>query len=933
MRRARKSWTVPNDFQSTLSESSLPSAGAQREPRWHARRAEDVLAAFGTGLQGLTAQEAASRKERFGANRLAAARKRSEILRFLSQVNNVLIYVLLLAACFALAIGHVADAIVILAVVLLNAVVGYIQEGRAARALDAIRRMIDPRATVIREGRRATIAAEDIVPGDIVVLEPGDRVPADLRLIRSRNLRIDEAALTGESVPVDKIIATVDAKAALADRTCMAYSGTFVVGGNGIGVAVATGPASELGRIGALVGRIETLTTPLIRQMNELARKLTVFILAVSTAVFAYSILVSGYHWQEAFMVMIGLAVAAIPEGLPAVMTITLAIGVQRMAERNAIVRRLPAVETLGSVSVICSDKTGTLTRNEMTVRSVLTREGLFDVTGTGYCPEGEFELDGRLIDPAGYPILMEAARAAVLCNDAELRVADGTWVVHGDPMEGALLSFGIKAGYDFELLRRQLPRTDEIPFDTQHKFMATLHHGHENGPCFVIVKGAPERLLAMCSRQRGVLGDEPLDGDFWHDRTQALARQGRRMLAVAIKSLPTQKRDLSFSDVENDGVFLCLLGLIDPPREEVPQAIEECRKAGICVKMITGDHVATAEAIARELRLADKIKSLTGQAIDRLDDAQLKEVALDVSVFARTSPEHKLRLVEALQANGMVTAMTGDGVNDAPALKRADIGVAMGRKGTEAAKEAAELVLADDNFASIVAAVREGRTVYDNLRKLIAWTLPTNGGEAAAIIAAIAFGLTLPVTPIQILWINLVTAVTLGLTFAFEPTEPEAMRRPPRKREEMLLSPLLLWRVGFVSFLFVAGAFGVLAFAVSRGSSIELARTMVVNTIVVMEIFYLFSVRFIHGTSLTWRGVLGTPAVLIALITVVAAQFAFTYVPVMQTTFETESISLPDAALIVAAGMILLLIVELEKRVASVLLRWVKAGQAQPVH
>ena len=556
--------------------------------------------------------------------------------------------------------------------------------------------------------------------------------------------------MTGESVPVDKSIAPVAAAAPLGDRVSTAFSGTMVASGNAGGVAVATGSASQLGRISTLVGTIETLTTPLLRQMNRLSRTLTALILVGSASLFAFAVLVRGYHWQEAFMVMIGLAVAAIPEGLPAVMTITLAIGVQRMAARNAIVRRLPAVETLGSVSVICSDKTGTLTRNEMTVRSVLTAEGQFEVSGAGYRPEGAFELNGVVVDPAHHPALGELTRAAILCNDAELRESGGAWAVHGDPMEGALVSLGLKAGYDQELLRKQLPRTDEIPFDTQHQFMATLHHSHEHGTAFAYIKGAPERLLTMCSRQRELLGEEPLDRAFWREATDATARQGRRMLAVAMKPLPKGRRDLNFSDVEHGATLLGLLGLIDPPREEVLAAIRECHEAGIGVKMITGDHAATAEAIARELKLAPDPKTITGQALDQLDDASLRKVVREVTVFARTSPMHKLRLVRALQVDDAVTAMTGDGVNDAPALKRADIGVAMGGKGTEAAKEAAELVLADDNFASIVAAVREGRTVYDNLRKVIEWTLPTNGGEASAIVGAIVLGLTLPVTAIQ---------------------------------------------------------------------------------------------------------------------------------------------------------------------------------------
>ena len=908
-----------------MAESLARRRRRQTLNAWHAEPAGEVLAALETGLEGLAPAEAHARRQRFGPNRLEAAGRPSEILRFLVQFNNLLIYVLLAAAALALAIGHIADAVVVLAVVLLNAVIGYIQEGRAERALDAIKKMIDPRAAVLRDGRRTQIAAEDIVPGDLVLIEPGDRVPADLRLVRARNLRIDEAALTGESVPVDKAIAPVASDVPLGNRTSMAFSGTFVASGTGTGAAVATGSASELGRISTLIGTVETLTTPLLRQMNSLARKLTLIILVGSAAVFAFAVLVRDYHWQEAFMVMIGLAVAAIPEGLPAVMTITLAIGVQRMAARNAIIRRLPAVETLGSVSVICSDKTGTLTRNEMAVRNVLTREGRFEVSGSGYRPEGEFTLDGEFVDPANHPALIEAAKAAILCNDADLRMTDGAWAVHGDPMEGALVGFGIKAGYDSGLLRKQLPRTDEIPFDTAHQFMATLHHSHEDGGAFAYIKGAPERILAMCDKERGASGDEPLARDVWQERTEREARRGRRMLALAVKELPKGRRDLSFSDVEGEATLIAMLGLIDPPREEAVAAIDECRKAGISVKMITGDHAATAQAIARELKLAGDPVTVTGQAIDLLDDGQLKKAARAAVVFARTSPLHKLRLVKALQADGAVTAMTGDGVNDAPALKRADIGVAMGGKGTEVAKEAAELVLADDNFASIVAAVREGRTVYDNLRKVIAWTLPTNGGEASVIIAALVLGLTLPLSAIQILWINLVTVVTLGLALAFEPIEPGAMRRLPRNPRETLLSPRLLWRVGFVSLLFLAGVFSIFFYAIERGYSVALARTMVVNTIVVMEIFYLFSVRYIHGSALSLQGVLGTPAVLISVSVAVAAQFAFTYAPAMQAVFGTEPVAQADGALIVGIGIALLSIVELEKRLIA---WWAGRGQ-----
>lgn len=894
---------------------------------WHALPISAVLATLDAEPTGLTTAGADARKARFGANRLPEAPKRSTLWRILLQFHDLLIYVLLAAAALAAAIGHAVDAAVVLAVVIINAVIGFIQEGRAERALEAIQSMIDPRASVIRDGHRRVVPAEDIVPGDIVLLEPGDRVPADLRLTKTRNLRIDEAALTGESVPIDKDVKAVPSEAPLAERNSMAFSGTFIASGNGTGVAVATGPHSELGHISTLVSTVETLTTPLLRQMSDFARKLTALILVVCVAVFAFAVYVRDYHWSEAFMVMIGLAVSAIPEGLPVVMTITLAIGVQRMAARNAIIRRLPAVETLGSVSVICSDKTGTLTRNEMTVGTVLTSERQFEVSGVGYRPEGDLESAGAPVEAAAYPVLMEIARAAILCNDADLRQSEGRWSVQGDPMEGALVSLGIKVGYGADLLRKQIPRTDEIPFDTQHQFMATLHHNHEDGTTFAYIKGAPERILAMCNRQRRKGGDAPLDQNFWRTKTDTIARHGQRMLAVAVKELPKGQRDLNFSDVENHAIMLGLLGLIDPPREEARAAIRECQEAGIRVKMITGDHAATAEAIARELKLAPEPKIITGRDLDALDDRALKDVARDVTVFARTSPLHKLRLVTALQADGQVTAMTGDGVNDAPALKRADIGVAMGGKGTEVAKEAAEVVLVDDNFASIVAAIREGRTVYDNLRKLIAWTLPTNGGEAAAIIGAIAFGLTLPMTPIQILWINMVTTVALGLTLAFEPTEPGTMQRPPRNPAESLLSGLLLWRIAFVSLLFVIGAFGLFFYAIERGLSVEMARTMVVNVIVVMEVFYLFSIRYVHGPSMTWRGILGTPAVLIGVAMVVGAQLAFTYVPFMQSVFDTEPIAPLDGLLIICIGIALLLLVELEKRVFAALFTERAAG------
>jgi magnesium-transporting ATPase (P-type) len=898
---------------------SKPEAAAlpqEHQPAWHALPAESVAQRLQTDLSGLTSGEAAARLARYGPNRLPQYKRRGPVARFLLQFHNLLIYVLLAAGLLAASIGHLVDSIVIFGVVLLNAVVGFLQEGRAERALEAIRGMIDPRASVVRDGRRVTLSADEIVPGDLVLLGAGDRLPADLRLVRARNMRVDEAALTGESVAVDKSVEPVHDDASLGDRSCLAFSGTFIAAGSGAGIVVATGGDTQLGRISALVGAVESLTTPLIRQIDRLARQLTFLILAGAVAVFAFATLLRDYLWSEAFMIVIGLVVSAIPEGLPAVMTITLAIGMQRMAARNAIVRRLPAVETLGSVSVICSDKTGTLTRNEMTVRAVVTAAGEYQVSGVGYRPEGGFQRNDVEVDAADDPTVAEVARAAVSANDAELRMTDHAWIVDGDPMEGALLSFAMKAGCEPDTLRKELPRDDEIPFAAEQRFMATLHHTHDDR-AIVYLKGAPERLLAMCDKQRSA-NDEPIDRSYWHARIDALARQGQRVLALATKAVPPDKHVLAFSDIEDGATFLGVLGLIDPPREEAIVAVRDCRDAGIRVKMITGDHAATATAIARQLALAEDPQTVTGQELDALDDATLRSVAREITVFARTSPEHKLRLVEALQVDGEVAAMTGDGVNDAPALKRADIGVAMGDKGTEAAKEAAAIVLADDNFASIVAAVREGRTVYDNLKKVIAWTLPTNGGEFFAIITALTLGTTLPMTAIQILWINMVTASLLGLTFAFEPTEPGTMRRPPRPTTEPLLSGMILWRLALVSLLFVIGVYGLFVWALDRGLSVAAARTIVVNVIIVMEIAYLFSVRYVHGTSLTWRGALGTPAVLIGVGAVVVCQIAFTYLPVMQRIFETRPVSLLDGLAIIGVGVALLLLVELEKRVTS---------------
>lgn len=870
---------------------------------WHAWPGDEVLSALEANMAGLSQVDALARLRAYGPNVLPQTAGVHPILRFLKQFNSALIYFLLAAALAAALLGHHVDAAVIAVVVLINAVVGFVQEGKAEQALGAIRDMIAPHATVLRDGTRSTIPVPELVPGDIVLLEAGDRVPADLRLLRARGLLIDEAPLTGESVAVEKQEGPVDAAASISDQSSMAFSGTLVASGQASGVVAATGLRTQIGHISSLLQAVETVTTPLLRQIDRFANRFTWAVLAGSVLLFAFAVMAREFHWIDALIAVVALAVGIIPEGLPAVITITLAIGVQRMAARNAIIRRLPAVETLGATSVICSDKTGTLTQNEMMVRHVLIEDAQILVGGSGYAPEGGLTSEGPDDDASAIMAASAIIRCGLLCNDAALHKDAGHWKVDGDPMEGALVALAMKAGLNPGHLRGEWKRIDEIPFDAAYRFMATLHVGPA-GEAVLFIKGAPEEVMAIA-------GVEPR---LWEDRIAAAAHEGERLLGFATKRLQTRQDRLRFDDLGEGVQFLGLMGFIDPPRDEAKAAIAECRSAGISVKMITGDHLATALTIARQLELSDAPQGITGAELERMPDDALAARVLEIDVFARTSPEHKLRIVRALQSHGLIVAMTGDGVNDAPSLKQADVGTAMGRKGTEAAKEAAEMVLLDDNFASIVAAVREGRTVYDNIRKVIAFTLPTNGGETVAVILAILAGFTLPMTATQILWINLILAVTLGLVLAFEPTEPGTMTRPPRPADAPLLSPFLVWRVLVMSALLAILALGIFFYAVDQGRDLETARTMVVNMLVVAETFYLFNVRYLHMRSLTWRGAIGTPAVLGAVAIVIIAQLLFTYAPFMHAIFESRPIEVADGALIVGVGVVLFLSLEAEK-------------------
>jgi magnesium-transporting ATPase (P-type) len=893
---------------STSAGLALNTAPSVSEP--HALPADDVLNKLGSHQDGLSETEAANRLKTVGPNRLPAPPKEGPLKRFFKHFNDILIYILVVAGVAKAFLGHWVDACVILAVAVINAVVGFLQEGKAEQALEGIRKMLSLRAHTRREGEWIELDAADLVPGDIVRLRSGDRVPADVRLIEAVNLRIEESALTGESVPTDKRPAPTDVKAGIGDRRCMAYSGTLVAAGTGMGVVTATGAGTELGRISRMMAEVETLATPLTRQMAAFGKVLSFVILGMAVVMFLIGWLLHGRSIDELFSAAVGFAVAAIPEGLPAIMTITLAIGVQRMVQRHAITRKLTAVETLGSVTVICSDKTGTLTRNEMTVRHLVTKVGQYDVEGIGYAPEGKVSKGGQEASLAANPDLEALVEVMAVCNDSEISQEDGHWKVIGEPTEGALRALGQKAKFE----RKDYRRLAVVPFESENKFMATLDRVPENG-LRILLKGAPDRLLSRCAEQRAAsAATEPLELAFWEKQIDALGGQGLRVLAAASRQVKDDKSDLTLADLDKDMTFLGLVGIIDPPRPEAIKAIAACREAGIRVKMITGDHAGTAIAIGREMGITENSKAVTGAELESASDEDLRRIVPESDIFARTSPEHKLRLVQALQANNEVVAMTGDGVNDAPALKRADVGVAMGIKGTEATKEAAEIVLADDNFASIERAVEEGRTIYDNLQKAILFILPTNGAQSLVILVAVLLGLDLPLVPVQILWANMVTAVTLSLALAYEPAEPGLMRRPPRRPGAPILGEHALWRIAFVSLLIGGATFAVFLFNEARGYSIERSQTMAVNTLVLGQVFYLFNSRFLRESSLRLDLLFTNRVAWIAVGVLVVLQLLFVYVPFMNLWFQSAPIPARDWLLPISIGFVIFLAVEAEK-------------------
>lgn len=876
----------------------------------HSQSSTRVLAMLDSAEHGLTAAEAQQRAEQYGPNLLPQAAGPSLWYRFFKHFHDTLIYVLLFSAAVTALLGHWLDTIVILAVVIINAVIGFIQEGKAEQALAGIRQMLSVHANVCRDGHWQQVPAEQLVPGDVVKIRSGDRVPADLRLLDTTELRIEESALTGESQPVAKQTEPVALDAALGDRSCLAFSGTLVTSGRGIAVVTAIGAATEIGQINQLLSEVQGITTPLTRQMQQFGRYLAVVIALLALLMLAVGMLLHDYSHAEVFLAAISFAVAAIPEGLPAILTITLALGVKQMAERNAITRRLNAVETLGAVTVICSDKTGTLTRNEMTAKEVVTVQGQYQVSGVGYQPQGELRLAEQPVNLAAHPALAALIEVVAVANDSQLVEKDGQWLVHGEPTEGALLCLAEKAGFE----REQHQRLAVIPFESENKFMASLEQ-RTDGSRQLLLKGAPDRLLPRCSVQLNAQGQtEPLNETFWQQQLNLLSSQGLRVLAAAGRD--TEQTELGLNDLTGL-CFYGLIGIIDPPRPEAINAIAACRAAGIRVKMITGDHAGSAEAIGREMGLAADVtlKVYTGQQLEQASSEQLQQMAMAGDIFARTSPEHKLRLVQALQQQGEVVAMTGDGVNDAPALKQADVGVAMGIKGSEASKEAAEIVLADDNFSTIAAAVAEGRTIYDNLRKAILFILPTNGAQGLVMLCAVLFGLTLPLTPVQILWVNMVVAITLALALAFEPAEPGVMQRPPRKSSEALLNGAFLRRITLVSVLIGGSAMALFQLAILQGLDLATARTVTVTALVVAQAGYLLNSRHLNSFSLKPSLLFTNRIAWLAIGILLLLQLAFVYSPLLQLWFGTQPLSLQHWLWSLAAALLIMLLVEVEKK------------------
>ncbi len=871
---------------------------------------EQTLAAQRSAMAGLSRAEVQSRLEQHGPNALPAKKARPAWLRFLAHFNDVLIYVLLAAAVLTAIMGHWVDTLVILGVAVINALIGHIQESNAEKSLSSIRNMLASDARVIREGVHETIPTTEIVPGDIIVLRAGDRIPADMRVIEAHNLRVEEAILTGESTVVDKHIQPLTGELTLGDRTNLLFSGTTVSAGGGMGVVIATGQETELGHINQMMDGIEKHRTSLLVQMDKLGKAIFGLIMAMMAALFVFSLLLRDMPLGELLLSLISLAVAAVPEGLPAIISIILSLGVQAMARQRAIIRKLPTVETLGAMTVVCSDKTGTLTMNEMTVKAIITADSCYRVEGDSYAPEGKICLEGSdepvQIQPG--TVLEQYLRTVDLCNDSQMIQDErGLWGITGGPTEGALKVLAAKA----HLAPAMTTLINKIPFDSQYKYMSTHYQiGSEEQ---ILITGAPDVIFALCAEQQTRNGPEAFNRAYWEAEMERYARQGLRMVAAAFK--PAQEGQALTHDVLNHGlIFLGIAGMMDPPRPEAIDAIHACQQAGIRVKMITGDHPQTAMSIGQMLGITNSAQAVTGYQLEHMDDGELAKAAVEYDIFARTSPEHKLRLVKALQEQGEIVGMTGDGVNDAPALRQADVGIAMGIKGTEVTKEAADMVLTDDNFATIASAVKEGRRVYDNLKKTILFIMPTNLAQGLLIVIALLAGNIIPLTPVLILWMNMATSATLSFGLAFEAAERNIMRRPPRQTGQHVMDAYAVWRVAFVGTLIAVAAFALEAWLAPRGHSAEFIRTVLLQMLVCAQWVYMINCRNTEGFSLN-RGLLANKGIWLVTGVLLLLQLAIIYLPFMQMLFGTEALPLRYWGVTLGMASAMFFIVEIEKR------------------
>jgi len=883
----------------------MDSSHMESPPLWHTWSVGQVCSHLKTTPAGLSSDEAARRLAEYGPNELQAGRRTPPWAILLGQFKNVLIIILLIATVLSAVLGHSIEAIAIIIIVLFAVLLGFFQEYRAERAIEALREMAAPTATVLRDGREVEAPARDLVPGDVILLEAGDKIPADVRLIEAVNLQMEEAALTGESVPVEKHTdALSDPGLAVGDRRNIGYAGTAVTYGRGKAVVVATGMDTEFGRIAKMLEMVETGRTPLQENLDKVGRVLAIAALLIVAVIVGLG-LSRGQPFIEMVIFGIALAVAVVPEALPAVVTISLAIGVQRMVKRNALVRRLPAVETLGSTSVICSDKTGTLTKDEMTAREVFVAGQTIQVSGSGYEPQGQFFRDGQPIEPPAP--LTRLLQAAVLASDARLSQAESRWHIKGDPTEGALVVAAAKAGLDKPDLDKRWPRVDEIPFSSETKRMTTLHEGPEGVVAYA--KGAPEVVVGSCTRRLAERGVEPL-ADVGRkvilDAAHQMANRALRVLAVA------EKQGATLEDAEHEMTFLGLVGMIDPPRPEAKAGIQTCEQAGIKTVMITGDHPTTAQAVARELGLLKTGQAITGPELEATSQDDFERKVEDIEVYARVSPAHKLRVVTALQKKGHVVAMTGDGVNDAPALKKADIGIAMGITGTDVTKEAGAMMLTDDNFASIVAAVEEGRIIYGNIKKYLMYLLSSNLGEIGLMGVASLLGWPLPLTAVQILYVNLATDGLPALALAVDPPEADLMRRPPRpKGQGIFTRPVVaLMSVGGIwSTIVNVSLFG---WAINTDRSVEEAQTMAFVSLVLIQFFKAYNFRSDRHSVLNkpfankWLN-LSIVAELILLVPII-------YLPVLHEPFGTFSLPLVDWIIIIALSLTISPVLELAK-------------------